>query len=81
MNMIPEDKNSIVGNCALIALEFVLICLIIACVFVVPFDDAHQEQWLGMGNMGVLSIIVTIHQVFIIRKKLAKRKEEEKDIF
>ena len=79
--MCPEDKTSIVGNCALISLCFVLICLIIVCLFIVPFDEAHQEQWLGMGEMGLISIVAIIYQIFIIRKKLAIRKEEEKDIF
>lgn len=79
--MCPEDKTSIVGNCVALALLFVVLCvMVVAAVFLIRAGNQDQEL-LAFGGMGVIVIILSVNQISIIRKKLAIRKEEEKDEF
>lgn len=79
--MCPEDKTSIVGNCVALALLFVVLCVMVVAAVVLIRAGNQDQELLAFGGMGVIIIIFAVNQVFVIRKKLAMRKEEEKDLF
>ena len=81
MHMCPEDKTSIVGNCAMLAFLFVALCFMVVAAVVLIRAGNQDQELLAFGGMGVIVIILSVNQISIIRKKLAIRKEEEKDEF